>query len=263
MNKIREKNNKKITALIADDEATLRDYLQSLLSEIWPELTIIAQASNGNEALLLIREFEPDIAFLDIKMPGLTGLSVAEHINFNCHIVFITAYNEFAIKAFELEAIDYLLKPLDEKRLNKTVNRLKQQIIQSDGGFEQRDLSQLLQKISQSLANENTYIRWVKALDQGKVYIIPVEDVRYLKAGDKYTTVVTHNKEYLIRKPVKELEEELDPKLFWRIHRGIIVNASCIVSASRKIDGRYELQVLNCDDTLTASRAYSYRFKQM
>ena len=250
-----------IRAIIADDEDTLRDYLRGMLAEIWPELTVVAEASNGNEALSLIRDLEPDIAFLDIKMPGLTGLNVAQHIGVNCHIVFITAFNEFAVKAFELEAVDYLLKPVDRDRLSKTVERLQQQMNQ--GEFEKPDLTQLLQKLNHSLGNDSTYIRWIKASEQGKVYVIPVEDVRYFKSGDKYTTVVTNDKQWIIRKPVKELEEELDPNMFWRIHRGVIVNASCIISASRTIDGRYEMQVLDCNDTLVASRAYAYRFKQM
>jgi DNA-binding LytR/AlgR family response regulator len=252
---------KEIRAIIADDEDTLREYLRRLLAEIWPELVIVAEASNGNEALSLIRDLEPEIAFLDINMPGLTGLNVAQHIGVDCRIVFITAYNEFAVKAFELEAVDYLLKPLDKARLSKTVDRLQQQI--SQGAFEKPDLTQLLQKLNHSLGNDVMYIRWIKASDQGKVYVIPVEDVRYFKAGEKYTSVVTHNKQWLIRKPVKELEKELDPAMFWRIHRGVIVNASCIISASRTIDGRYEMQVMDCNDTLVASRAYAHRFKHM
>jgi len=252
---------KKITAIIADDEVNLRDYLCDLLMEIWPELNIIAQASNGSEALSLINEYEPDIAFLDIKMPGLSGLTVAQNNETNTRIVFITAYNEFAIKAFELEAVDYLLKPVDKDRLQQTVLRLQSQV--NDGQRYNPDLSGLLQKLNSSITKESSFIRWIKALDKGKVYIIPVEDVRFMKAGDKYTTVVTHEKEWLIRKPIKELEGQLDPDIFWRIHRAVIVNASCIVSAERTIDGRYELQVLDCAKPLIASRAYGYRFKQM
>ncbi len=256
-------NNTKnqLTAVIADDEDILRDYLRTLLTEIWPELKIIAEAENGNDAVALITKHKPDFAFLDIKMPGISGLSVAHNSEVNCKIVFITAYNTFAIEAFELEAVDYLLKPIYKTRLIKTVERLKSKIKQCN--FEDHDLTGLLQKFSRLIVNETTYIRWVKALDQGKVYIIPVEDIRYLKAGDKYTTVVTHQKEWLIRKPVKELEDELDPNMFWRIHRSVIVNASCIVSAKRTIDGRYELQVLDCDHPLIASRSYGHRFKQM
>ena len=250
-----------LKAIIADDEKQLRIYLKSKLSGLWPELIIIGEAENGLEALDLIKTSRPDIAFLDIKMPGLSGIEVAGRITDNCRIVFITAYNEFAVKAFELKAVDYLLKPLDKDRLGKTVERLQQQTNQ--GELEKPDLTQLIQKLNHSLGNDNTYIRWIKASDQGKVYVIPVEDVRYFKAGDKYTTVVTHDKQWLIRKPVKELEEELDPNMFWRIHRGVIVNASCIISAARTIDGRYEMQVMDCNDTLVASRAYAYRFKQM
>ncbi|MFV2056550.1 MAG: LytR/AlgR family response regulator transcription factor [Thiohalomonadales bacterium] len=253
--------NSTLTAIIADDEANLRVYLGDLLGEIWPELKIIAEAANGRDAVRLIDKLEPDVAFLDINMPGLTGLDVVQKLNVDCNVVFITAYNEFAINAFELDAIDYLLKPINRGRLHKTVDRLKSHIDQGESS--NPDLALLLQKFSDSITPEVGYIRWIKALDNGKVYIVPVEDVRYIKAGDKYTSVVTHEKEWLIRKSVKKLEEELNPDMFWRIHRGIIVNASCIVSAERTLDGRYELQLLNCKKSLIVSRAYGFRFKQM
>ena len=251
-----------LNAIIVDDEDTLRNYLRHMLSDIWPELEIIGEACNGNEALSLIRELEPDIVFLDIKMPGLSGLSVASHISKESHVVFITAYDEYAVKAFELEAVDYLLKPLEKKRLLKTVERLQQQFGSS---IEVRhDWGQLVDKLTRAAVhNANTYIRWIKASEQGKVHIVPIEDVCYFKAGDKYTSVITKANEWLIKKPVKELELELDPNSFWRIHRGVIVNVTNIVSATRTIDGRYEIQLLGRPETITASRAYAHRFKQM
>jgi len=253
-----------LTAIIADDEDNLRDYLRNLLADKWPDLEIIAEASNGDEAISIINKYKPDIAFLDIKMPGVSGLNVAQNIHENyknIKIVFITAYTDFAIKAFEFEAVDYLLKPIDKNKLQKTVERLQSQI--QGGKLSNPDLSLLLQKFNDSLTPKKQYIRWIKALDKGKVYIIPIEDVRYIQAGDKYTTVVTHEKNWLIRKPVKELEAELDPDNFWRIHRGVIVNATSILSAERMIDGRYELQILDCSKPLIVSRAYGHCFKQM
>ncbi len=252
---------KKVHAIIADDEATLRSYLRDMLHDIWPDLHISAEAKNGSEALNLIKELEPDVAFLDIKMPGLSGINVAHYANNSCRIVFITAYNEYAIKAFELEAVDYLLKPLEKSRLTKTISRLKQQLMQKN--TIKQDWSRILDQLNTAAVNSENYIRWIKASKQGKVFVISIEDVCYFKAGDKYTRVVTQTKEWLIKKTLKELECELDPNVFWRIHRAAIVNMSFVVSASRTIDGRYKLQLMNQKTSLTVSRAYALQFKQM
>jgi len=188
---------KKFHAIIADDEETLRSYLRDLLQDIWPDLHISAEAENGDEALHLIKELEPDIAFLDIKMPGLSGINVANYVNNSCRIIFITAYNKYAIKAFELEAVDYLLKPLEKSRLIKTVSRLKQQLTQEN--TINQGWSRILDKLNTGVANDKNYIYWIKASNQGKIFVIPVEDVCYFKAGDKYTSVVTKTKEWLIK----------------------------------------------------------------
>ncbi|WP_455212584.1 LytR/AlgR family response regulator transcription factor [Kaarinaea lacus] len=252
-----------VSAIIADDEDTLRSYLIQELKKAWPELLISGEASNGIEALSLIKEEQPDVAFLDIKMPGLTGLNVANFIDKSTLVVFITAYNDYAVKAFELDALDYLLKPLDSERLAKTVARLKDKI--SNDSATPQDWAAIVQKINgaASTGSNPNYIRWIKASHQDNVHIIPVDDVRYFKADNKYTTVVTDNKEWLIRKPVKELETELDPDLFWRVHRGIIVNVSYIACATRTLNGRYKLQLLDVNEPILVSRAYSHLFKQM
>lgn len=248
------------SAIIADDEENLRSYLREMLAKAWPQLNIVGEAQNGNEALSLIRELKPDIAFLDIKMPGLTGISVASNISHECRVVFVTAYDDFAIKAFELEAIDYLLKPLERGRLEKTVIRLKQYDYSTSVSH---DISEILNKLVHHEVNSTPYIRWIKASDHGKVFVVPVDEIIYLRTGDKYTSVITKTKEWLIKKPIKELEKELNPETFWRIHRSIIVNVANVTSASRIIGGRYELRIIGCKEILTTSRAYAHRFKQM
>jgi DNA-binding LytR/AlgR family response regulator len=254
---------KKIRAVIADDEDTLRGNLKEILEKEFPEIDIVGEAGNGIDALHAIKNEEPDVAFLDIKMPGLTGINVANFIEGNTYVVFVTAYNEFAVKAFEVEAVDYLLKPLEFKRLRKTVNRLKEKI--TNGEFTNQSWPTIIDKINNTFpeARSGRYIRWIKASQQDKVHIVPVDDIRYFKSDNKCTSVVTEHNEWIIRKPIKELEAELDPEVFWRVHRAVIVNASYIVNASRTLNGGYKLRVLGINDTIVVSRAYAHLFKQM
>ena len=251
-----------ISAIIADDEDTLRDSLKRELNNLWPELVITGEAGNGIDALSLIKREQPDVAFMDIKMPGLTGLNVANFIDRNTHVVFVTAYNEFAVKAFELEALDYLLKPLSTNRLARTVARLKDKLSRADS-VTGNDWAAVMRQISHAIELDNNYIRWIKASHNDKVHIIPVDDIRCFKSDNKYTAVVTHDREWLIRKPVKDLEAELDTQVFWRVHRGIIVNVSFITYASRTLNGGYKLQMLDIKEPIVVSRAYSHLFKQM
>jgi len=254
---------KKIRAVIADDEDTLRGNLKEVLEKEFPEIDIVGEASNGIDALHAIKNEEPDVAFLDIKMPGLTGINVASFIEGNTYVVFVTAYNEFAVKAFEVEAVDYLLKPLEFKRLRKTVGRLKEKI--NNGEFTNQSWPSIIDKINNTFpaARSGNYIRWIKASQQDKVHIVPVDEIRYFKSDNKYTSVVTEHSEWIIRKPIKELEAELDPEVFWRVHRGVIVNVSHIVSASRTLNGGYKLRMLGISDPVVVSRAYAHLFKQM
>lgn len=251
-------------AIIADDEKELRTYLKRMLSEIWPQLEICGEAINGKEAMKMIEALAPHIAFLDIKMPGLSGLDVAKKIASICRIVFITAYDQYAVEAFEREAVDYLVKPVTKERLLQTINRLKKQLQSSPD-----PPADLAQMITQVLANlkENKkadpYLHWIKTQHKESIRLIPVEEVDYFQAGDKYTLVKTTRGEALIKKSIKELSQELDPQQFWQIHRGTIVNVSKIENVGRSFTGRGILYFKNRPDTLTVSRQYLHLFKQM
>jgi DNA-binding LytR/AlgR family response regulator len=251
-------------AIIADDEKELRTYLKSLLSETWPELIICGEAKNGKEALALIETEQPQIAFLDIKMPGLTGMDVASKIAGICRIVFVTAFDQYAVEAFEREAVDYLLKPVSKERLIQTIGRLKNQLDVSP-----EPPAQLAEVVEQLLARlpggrgGPDYLRWIRIQHKDSVRLIPVEEVDYFRAEDKYTLVITKEGESLIKKSIKELTGELDPGQFWQIHRAIIVNVSRIDKVSRSLTGRGTLKLKERPELLTVSRNYLHLFKQM
>ena len=253
----------KTKAIIADDEAPLRSYLKSLLIEAWPELIICGEAGNGREALELIEKSRPHVAFLDIRMPGLSGMEVAKRIAGSCWCVFITAYDQYAIEAFEHEAIDYILKPVTRDRLDQTVKRLKKQTAASASPPE--DFSEIVKRLMEALQGGKgpEYLQWVRVQKGDGVQLIAVDEVSYFKASDKYTMVITKEGESLIRKPIKKLAMELDPSSFWRIHRGTIVNAACIAKMSRSLTGRGVVRLKDRPETLTVSRSYMHIFRQM
>ena len=251
-------------AIIADDEKQLRIYLRSKLARLWPELVISGEAENGHRALELIETQKPLVAFLDIKMPGLSGLEVAKRITVNCIIVFITAYDEFAIEAFENEAIDYLLKPVTDERLARTITRLKNQLDASPPPARQ-DLTATLERLLVSLENNAAagFLKWIKARQGEDVRLIAVDEVCYFKAEDKYTVVKTPTSESLIKKSIRQLATELDPDQFWRIHRSTIINVKFIDRINRSFAGRLTIKLANFPEVLTVSRSYSHLFKQM
>lgn len=254
---------KEIKALLADDEEQLRKYLKAKLAEVWPDLVICGEARNGREALDLIAKHHPEIAFLDIRMPGLTGMEVARKIAGACRVVFITAYDEYAVEAFEKGAVDYLLKPVSRERLEKTVKRLQEQIAaQSKPPSE---ISEKIERLLAGLADRKgvAYLRWVRVQHKDGIRLIPVEEVYYFQAKDKYTTVVTSGSEELIRKPIKEIAGELDPDQFWQIHRGTIVNARRVAQVGRSLTGRGVVRLKDRSETLTVSHRYMHVFKQM
>ena len=240
------------TAIIADDEAPLRHHLKKLLANLWPTLQISGEASNGLQALELIKT--ADIAFLDIEMPGMKGLEVAAKYDGACRIVFITAYDKYAIQAFENAAVDYILKPVSEERLQKTIERLQQKLEPSV------DFETLRLMIQQPTVS---YLQWLKVSHKDEIYLLPVNEVDYFQASNKYTSVVTAEKEWLIKTPIKELETTLNPKYFWRIHRGTIVRLPAIARVTKGFQGRYILQLHEHKEELTVSRAYAHLFKQM
>jgi DNA-binding LytR/AlgR family response regulator len=255
-------------AIIADDERLMREQLRARLTEVWPELEIVAEAKNGEEAVAAVGQHAPDLAFLDIRMPGMTGIEAAQAIGDACHIVFITAYNEYAVDAFEQGAVDYVLKPAERERLQLTVARLKKRL-----GQRPSDLGDLLQRISARLDAEagtaasagpdGGRLQWIQASVGQQLKLIPVADVLFFTSDEKYTRVQTESFEALIRKPIKELVEELDPAKFWQIHRSTIVNADAIAGVTRDFRGRQLVQVKGRPDKLEVSRNYTHLFKQM
>lgn len=245
-------------AIIADDEAPLREHLQRQLARCWPQLRIVGHAENGIEALHMIETQTPDLAFLDIKMPGLTGLEVAARIAPACRVIFITAYDHYAVQAFENAALDYLLKPVTQERLVKSVARLQAQLSAAPV-----DMSTLLAQLKHALEVRPSWLQWVKAARGEEVQLLPIDDVDYFQAADKYTSVFTRGHEWIIRTPLKELEDQLDPDKFWRIHRNAIVRVAAIARITRDFQGRCLLQLRERPETLSVSRAYAQRFKQM
>jgi DNA-binding LytR/AlgR family response regulator len=252
-----------LKAIIVDDETQLRSHLRSQLMLAWPDLEICCEARSGQEAIELIHKYQPDIAFLDIKMPGLSGIDVAKKIFDKCWIVFVTAYDQYAIEAFESEAVDYLLKPVTIERLEKTVMRIKKRI---SGSPDQQDkLKNLLARLEDALTKQNgsaTALQWIKSQQGNDISLISVNDVFCFVAQDKYTAVITEDGESLIQTPIKDLAEELDQNIFWQINRGVIVNVRCIDKVSRSITGRFQLRLKGYPDVLTVSRTFSHRFKQ-
>lgn len=250
----------KVTALIAEDEAPLARDLAARLSKAWPELEIVATASNGLEALEQIEALRPDIAFLDINMPGLTGLQVAQQLDPKPHIVFVTAYSEHAVEAFEREAVDYLLKPVQDERLQQAIERLKVRVAKQEPA---QNLESLLSGLLGKLPNQERYLKWIRAGVGNTIHNIAVEDVLYFEADDKYTRVVTRNVESLVRIAISELEAQLDPELFQRIHRGTIVNLRAIKAIHKNELGALELAIDGRKETLSVSRAHAATFRQM
>jgi DNA-binding LytR/AlgR family response regulator len=252
------------TAILADDEPLLRAHLREKLAAMWPELCIVGEAANGVEAAALVADKQPDIAFLDIKMPGQTGIEVAQGIETHTRVVFVTAYDQYAVAAFENEAVDYVLKPVHNERLAQTVARIKRAL---ETSLPAPDMAALLNALARQAADATTPrgapLRWIRANRGDTTYQISVDEVQYFQSDDKYTVVNTPNGEHLITKPLSELVQQLDAEHFWQVHRGTVVNLRCIVSSKRDGDGRMALQLRGVARPINVSRAYQHLFKQM
>jgi DNA-binding LytR/AlgR family response regulator len=249
------------TALIADDEEGMRQQLRSRLQEAWPALDIVAEATNGIEAVALAGQHQPDIVFLDIRMPGLSGIEAARMLFNRCHLVFVTAYDQYAIEAFEQGALDYLLKPVGGERLKTTCARLQTLIGQQPSNIE-RQLSQLLSQQSKPAARQE-YLRWIQAVVGANLRMISTREVLFFQADEKYTRVQTEQSEVLIRKTLKELADELDPNEFWRIHRSTLVRVDAIAEVTRDLRGRQMVRIRNHPELLEVSRGHAHLFQQM
>jgi len=246
------------TALIAEDEPLMRERLKEKLAEAWPELDIVAEAADGNEAIALVQELRPQIAFLDIRMPGKSGLDVAAAIGGDCHVVFITAYDQYALGAFDAGAVDYLLKPVESDRLAATVERIKRKLASPPA-----DLSTLLAELRATVRADAPRMKWIKAAIGKQVKLIAVGDVVYFQADTKYTRVVLGNGEALIRTPLKDLLAELDPDRFWQVHRGTIVNLDAVSGVLREDAERQFILLKHRQERLPISRQFTHLFKQM
>jgi len=256
------------TAIIADDERLMRDQLRMRLEQVWPELDIVGEAKNGEEAVELVGQCKPDFTFLDIRMPGKTGIEAAREIGERSQIVFVTAYDQYAVEAFERGAVDYVLKPSEPERLKVTVERLKARLkarLDNTPELVVNDsvtamLSQLAEKIA---APKPKHLQWIQASIGQDLRMIPVEDILFFRSDEKYTCVQTSSFEALIRKPVRDLADELDPALFWQIHRATLVNVNAIEGVTRDIRGRHLVLVKGRPEKLEVSRSFLHLFKQM
>jgi len=271
------------TAVIADDERLLRDQLRARLAEVWPELEIVGEAKNGTEAVALVEEHHPDLVFLDIRMPGMNGIEAARAIAqlpvdeegakpenrrpwCGAEIVFITAYDQYAIEAFEQGVVDYVLKPAERERLQVTVDRVRKRLANqgSDGAPDASGMQSLLQKLAEKMnPGAVPRLKWIQATVGTSIQMIPVEDVLFFISDEKYTRVQTASLEALIRKPIKELVAELDAEEFWQIHRSTLVNARAIAGVSRDLRGRQLVAVRGHPEKLEVSRSYAGLFKGM
>jgi DNA-binding LytR/AlgR family response regulator len=264
------------TALIADDEAPMRDLLRARLQAVWPELQIVAEAANGVEAVALGQQHQPDIAFLDIRMPGLSGIEAAHRLHARSHIVFATAYDQYALDAFEQGAFDYLLKPVSAERLATTCARLRTRLQARSGSTSgagtspaPQDIGQQLARLTDLLENKGKekpktgYLRWIQAQVGSSLRMVSTREILFFQSDEKYTRVQTATSEFLIRKPLKELLDELDPDEFWRIHRSTLVRVDAIGEVARDLRGRHMLRLRGHPFELEVSRNHTYLFQQM
>jgi DNA-binding LytR/AlgR family response regulator len=247
------------TALIADDEPLLRDRLRDLLNETWPELDIVAEARNGREAVEAANEKSPDIAFLDIRMPVMGGVEAARLLCIDTRVVFVTAFEEYALAAFDAGAVDYVVKPVEADRLQRTVQRLKAALHHPP-----TDLNQLLKQIAPHLKPPAPeHLRWIRASVGASIRLVAVDDVLFFNSDEKYTRVVTTGGEVLIRRSIKELLDELDPANFVQVHRATIVNLQRIERVDRTNTDNLDLRMRDSREVVRVSRSYTHLFRQM
>jgi DNA-binding LytR/AlgR family response regulator len=270
------------TALIADDEPLLREHLQAHLARLWPQCQVVAQARNGREAVQLYEQHHPDVVFLDVHMPGMNGVEAARQIGRDALLVFVTAYDSYAVQAFEEGAVDYLVKPFEAERLADTVQRLALRLegrqvaaaadaatADSQAGDQSAppaSLDDVLARLAAKLqrqAGSGPWLQWIKASVGQAVRLIPVDEVTYLRSDEKYTLVVWSGGEALIRKPIRELVDELDPEQFAQIHRSVIVNLCHVTQVTRGANETADVHLRGRSETLPVSRSYLHLFRQM
>jgi DNA-binding LytR/AlgR family response regulator len=243
-------------AVIADDEPLLRESLRTALAQAWPELEVVAEAANGADAVHAAREHRPDFVFLDIEMPVMTGLEAAREIGEAAHVVFVTAYDRYAVEAFERGAVDYILKPATAERLAETARRLRER-----RGAAPAQVDRLIDELSRRFAPAAAPLQWVQASIGSTIRLINVDDVLYFRSDMKYTRIVTAEAEALVKTPLRELCAQLDARHFWQVHRNTIVNIRAIQSVAVDGEGRREIALRGRPERLEVSRAFSHLFK--
>lgn len=246
-----------VCALIVEDETLLAEQLCQQLQRLWPELEICGTPVDGQKAIELANQWQPDIAFVDIRLSGgMSGLDVAAALPAYTKVVFVTAYDEFAVEAFRAAAVDYLLKPVSDLRLQSTIERLQQNAAQ-----DRQSLLALLEKIRPD--KTPSYLQWIRAGLGDTTTLVAVDEVIYFRADNKYTSVIALSGQHLVRRSISQLQAQLDPDKFWQIHRGIIVRVNQIVSARRDLRGRYILKLKDRPEKLRSSESYGHLFKHM
>jgi DNA-binding LytR/AlgR family response regulator len=245
-------------AVLAEDEPLLGEQLRELLAAAWPELEIVAFAEDGLQAIRALEAHRPDVLFLDIEMPEASGLEVARRASGRAHVVFVTAYDQYAVAAFEEGAVDYVMKPLTGARVAAAVQRVKQRLKSMPAS-----LDGLLDNLEHTPARNGRYLRWINASRGEDVQLITIEEVKYFQSDTKYTRVVAARREGLIRKTIKELVDELDPAMFWQMHRAMIVNLNAVESVGRDLKGHVVLRIKERPEILQVSQPYAHLFRQM
>ena len=245
-------------AVIAEDEPVLLTGLKRLLAAVWPELEIVGAASDGLQATQLLEKYSPDVLFLDIQMPGRSGLEVAKAASRRCHVVFVTGYDQYAVAAFEHGAVDYVMKPVTTARLSTACSRVRERFAAAPA-----DLEALIEKLAATAAKRNAFLRWINVESGANVRLVTVEEICYFHADTKYTRLVTADRESLIRMSLKELLAVLDPAEFWQIHRSTIVNVNAISEVSRNARGHPLLHLRDRSETLEVSQPFAHLFRQM
>jgi DNA-binding LytR/AlgR family response regulator len=245
--------------VIAEDEPLLRNQLKDLIAATWPEAEVVHVAENGLQAIRALDEQAPEVMFLDIHMPEASGIEVAHHANGRCHVVFVTAYDQYAVAAFEEGAVDYVMKPLSLARIATAVKRVKDRLQSAP-----QNLSGLLTHLKEAPVRKGVYLRWIRASKGAEdVQLITSDEIKYFQSDTKYTRVVGTKREGFIRKSIKELIDQLDPSTFWQIHRSTIVNLNAIESVGRDMNGHVILRLKDRTETLQVSQPFAHLFRQM
>jgi DNA-binding LytR/AlgR family response regulator len=244
------------TAILAEDEPLLRTEIKETLTQLWPELRICCEAADGLQAIEALDRFAPNIMFLDIQMPGRNGLEVARHASGKAHVVFITAYDAYALEAFEEGALDYILKPISAERMKVTIARLQERLREPPA-----DLTKLADLLKKVVNPETRYLKWLTVPHASELRVVAVAEILYLQADNKYTTIATRSATFLLNSALKEMQRKLDPAVFWQIHRGTIVNISAIDTIYRSFRGSLEVKLKDRSEILPVSAAHAHLFK--